>query len=1356
MKIKSYLWNLLAFSILSLAAVGCSDDDDVTPTPEPPAPVENLTLTLSVENVTAHGADLKVTPSDNNQTYFADVAPAAMFEGQADAALIEMISSKISAADLKKGETFFPASSMKLEAKSDYVFFALGYTDGKVTSKLAKKMFSTLEAGDDEKPEPGVNPQVEFKVMAGALDGTGKNSTVTLVAKCTSQDATYAAVLIDTQGVIDQAVAAGNTLEAIFDANEANAQIFDKSWVDQMNLQDPESPDGVVLSLNGADPDTRFDMMLDVKNGKGGRTIKRAECTTEARVTKVQLIDEAFFVANIWDFKQDKQWNFKGNKPMVIDFFATWCGPCKMMAPIMDKCSIDYDGRVAFYQMDVDQNTSVFQAVCALAEHDGAIPFFLFIDANGNLTKLRGATDENYFRSLVDSILEGAPTPANPPIVTLQSVFDAAQNGILYKMQCTTKDASYAAYCIALQEELDKIIADSQGQVTIEQIMDIPDNSHQLPAEAIANMNGEGLQMIFNQGQKGVSYSFLLDVRNEGRGRVVKRLDTLYEEIKYEEGVTVSNVRSDGLTIHLEVPASVKASGNAVRWNRTCLPMYNMLKINGMTDAEMLLQNAGMMLTESGDIFVDEEHSIATDPDTGEQYPIGDPLVPGEPVIFLAGEFAWGEDQFGGWGEGYYKWLFDYDKWMADMGGGMGGGGVMSARPGVVRAINENEAKYWSGYYQALNLKTQEPAHFDGKVKFSTVDLTPIQGTLRFEPDNTVKRYCVMLTDDATMNNVMLPMLDNKTEYLQWFTTSFFAFQQLGVMAYEGPTDLNLSEWAGELGPGMKFHILITAMGDDAGMLQNFSRHEVVMPERTLPAPVIEVKEVPSPETGKIEPYEVWFNIKKVQGEVLRMKYAANYKRDFDYMLTHGYDYYSLVDQKGNELSNADLTKVNSASGLNVKFDVRPFSTMTLSAVGYNSEGLGSEAGWAEATAAELPAAETVNSSYFESLKGDWTASAIISRYDYQTSSWVNDTEPTKFKVSIKNSVCDFPEKLPEEIYALYEGMTREQVDAMYQEFKERAKLYDERLKRGNCLQCCGLGFDPKGRLDYKSPYDLFTSTTYSASSTEGLFEDFGAKWYLKINADGTVSVPINVNYMNPLAAWSMKYGRKDTYYLVGIGDKDFVGMTKLPQDKWDEFPVEVSADNKTITIKPIVRPDSKGVETTYYPSVMNYMQSYRPIDAGKIVSEITLTKGWTEPAPVAISRNIKYAAPEIESANGVQFKEKNYSLLMRTFFKKEPAKVFKKVVSTQLNGKEIAAKMDELVRETSARLKSIHEKNVVQREALEMTNAADGGVVELTPLMLNKEYLPEMRGECGDHALVLTVEKLNGNIHTLPGKFLE
>lgn len=1347
MKVKFYLWSLLTFVAMSLAAVGCSDDDDVKPGPEPPA--GGLSLEVGVENVTAHGADLKVVPSDKTRTYYADVAPAAKFAGQSEEALINMIVAQIDIADLVKGDTFIPASSMQLDAKTDYVFFALGYSeDGTVTSKLARRQFTTL--GDEERPDPDTkNPEVEFTVLAGLADGSAKDSAVTIKAKCTSQDASYAAVLVDSEGLLDKFVAEGNTLESIMDANGEAAQKFEKAWLDQMNLKDAESPEGVVLNLNGVASGTRYDMLLDVKNDKGGRVVKRSECTTENRNTKVQMIDEAFFIENIWDFKTNKDWKYEGSKPVVIDFFATWCGPCKKMTPILDKCSFDYDGRVSIYQLDVDRNRPVFNAVCNLSQHDGGIPFFWFINSEGKVTKFVGATSEQNFRKLIDSILNGAPEPVADPVVTLQGVFNASKNGIVYTMQCVSKDASYAAYCIATQAEMDRVL--TENKISIEQIMDIPDNCHVLPEDAVAAINAEGLELLFDQGTPGEKYAFVLDVQNNG-GRTVKRCDTAYEEIKYEEGATVSDVRANGVSVHMEIPAAVKERGNAVRWNRASLPMYNMLKQQGTADADLLMQNGGQFLTESGEIHMDEEHSVVTDPATGEEFTIGDPLCPGEPVVFLAGEFAWGESIFG-WGEGYYNWMFDYDRWAEEMGGG---GIMMTPRPGTVRAIDPEEAKYWTGYYEARMLKTKEPVAFDGQVKFSTVDMTPIQGTLRFEPDASVKRYCVLLMDDDTYNTLLLPMLDNNTEYLQWFTTSYFAFQQLGVMAFEEGVDLNLTDWAGNLGPGMKFHVCVTAMGDADGMLQSFAKHEIVMPERTKPAPVIKTTVIPDPMTGEYSPYEVWFNVKTVEGEVTSVKYAANYKRDFDYMLTHGYDYYTLVDEKGNPFSNAELDKVNSPEGLNVKFDVRPFSTTVLSAVAYNSEGLGSEAAWAEATAAELPAGDRVESEYFQTLQGDWTASAIISRFDYQNGVWVPDTEPTKFKVSISDGISGYPETLPAEVYALYEGMSKEQVDALYAQFKERAVIYNDRLRQGNCLQCGGFGYDPKGRLDYMSPYDLFTSETYSASSNEGLFEDFGPKWYIKVNADGTLSVPFNVSFMNPLCAWNMQYGRKDMYYLVGMSEKDFIGITQNPRDPWDEFPVEVSADGKTLVVKPIVRDNNEGVATTYYPSVMNHMQDYRPIDAGMVVSEITLTKGWTEPASAAMNRNVKYASEPIVSANGLELVEKNYTLLQRTFFEKgAKAKTFKNVTCTQLNGKQFAEKMNTLVRETSAKFRTIHEQQPVRREARALTNAADGGRVNMTPLMLNKAYMPELNIERDENTLTVKDVKLNGNIRRLPGRFL-
>nr|WP_282189225.1 thioredoxin domain-containing protein [Maribellus sp. YY47] len=92
------------------------------------------------------------------------------------------------------------------------------------------------------------------------------------------------------------------------------------------------------------------------------------------------------FLEKVWDYEASpKEWKFKGDKPALIDFYADWCGPCKIAAPILEEIAKDYHGKVQVYKID----TQVERELAAVFGVSG-IPAFLYIPMSGKPTMTSG------------------------------------------------------------------------------------------------------------------------------------------------------------------------------------------------------------------------------------------------------------------------------------------------------------------------------------------------------------------------------------------------------------------------------------------------------------------------------------------------------------------------------------------------------------------------------------------------------------------------------------------------------------------------------------------------------------------------------------------------------------------------------------------------------------------------------------------------------------------------------------------------------------------------------------------------------------------------------------------------------
>jgi thioredoxin len=122
-----------------------------------------------------------------------------------------------------------------------------------------------------------------------------------------------------------------------------------------------------------------------------------ANAQEEKKESKVQHLTYKEFLKKVWDFEKDPTtFVYKGKLPAIVDFYADWCGPCRRVAPIMEKLAEEYDGKLLIYKVNTQYETEL-----AKAFQIRSIPTVLFIPMEGQPMMQVGAMPEECYRKVV-------------------------------------------------------------------------------------------------------------------------------------------------------------------------------------------------------------------------------------------------------------------------------------------------------------------------------------------------------------------------------------------------------------------------------------------------------------------------------------------------------------------------------------------------------------------------------------------------------------------------------------------------------------------------------------------------------------------------------------------------------------------------------------------------------------------------------------------------------------------------------------------------------------------------------------------------------------------------------------------
>lgn len=138
-------------------------------------------------------------------------------------------------------------------------------------------------------------------------------------------------------------------------------------------------------------------------NGGDNNNSSNSASSTDGKPAdgKVTFLTADQFKKLVWDYqKNPNEWTYKGDLPCIIDFYADWCKPCKMIAPIMEELAAEYKGKIRIYKINTDQEKEL-----ASVFNIRSIPAVLFCPKSGKPQMSVGALPKPTFIQAINEVL---------------------------------------------------------------------------------------------------------------------------------------------------------------------------------------------------------------------------------------------------------------------------------------------------------------------------------------------------------------------------------------------------------------------------------------------------------------------------------------------------------------------------------------------------------------------------------------------------------------------------------------------------------------------------------------------------------------------------------------------------------------------------------------------------------------------------------------------------------------------------------------------------------------------------------------------------------------------------------------